>query len=54
MSGPSYRAAAQRLAALLADAPGPARAAELLEQLASGAVGEDAAARGAPMDREPA
>jgi MGT family glycosyltransferase len=30
---PSYREAAQRLASLLAGAPGPARAAELLEQL---------------------
>ncbi len=53
MSGPSYRAAAQRLATLLADAPGPARAAELLERLASGGVDDDAA-RTAPMDREPA
>lgn len=33
---PSYRAAAQRLAARLAAAPGPSRAAELLEALASG------------------
>jgi MGT family glycosyltransferase len=32
---PRYRAAAQRLAARLADAPGPAGAAELLEELAS-------------------
>jgi UDP:flavonoid glycosyltransferase YjiC (YdhE family) len=31
---PSYREAAQRLAAKLTAAPGPARAAELLEQLA--------------------
>ncbi len=37
---PSYREAAQRLAARLAAAPGPARAAELIEQLASsGAAG---------------
>jgi UDP:flavonoid glycosyltransferase YjiC (YdhE family) len=41
---PSYRAAAQRLAALLAEAPGAPRAAELLEQLASQRTG-DAAAR---------
>jgi MGT family glycosyltransferase len=33
---PSYREAAQRLAGQLAAAPGPARAAELLEQLAGG------------------
>jgi len=32
---PSYREAAQRLAGKLAAAPGPPRAAELLEQLAS-------------------
>jgi N-glycosyltransferase StaG len=36
---PSYREAAQRLAGALAAAPGPARAAELLEQLAGGARG---------------
>jgi N-glycosyltransferase StaG len=34
----SYRAAAQRIAGQLAAAPGPNRAAELLEQLAGGAV----------------
>ncbi len=38
LTQPSYRAAAQRLAALLAAAPGPSRAAELLEQLASGGI----------------
>jgi MGT family glycosyltransferase len=38
LTEPSYRAAAQRLAALLAAAPGPSRAAELLEQLASGGI----------------
>jgi UDP:flavonoid glycosyltransferase YjiC (YdhE family) len=37
---PSYRESAQRLAAGIAAAPGPARAAELLEQLAgAGAPG---------------
>jgi MGT family glycosyltransferase len=38
LAQPSYRAAAQRLAALLEAAPGPSRAAELLEQLASGGI----------------
>jgi MGT family glycosyltransferase len=38
LAQPSYGAAAQRLAAQLAAAPGPPRAAELLEQLASGGI----------------
>jgi MGT family glycosyltransferase len=38
LSEPSYGAAAQRLAAQLAAAPGPSRAAELLEQLATGGI----------------
>jgi UDP:flavonoid glycosyltransferase YjiC (YdhE family) len=37
---PQYRAAARKLAELLAAAPGPPRAAELLEQLAGGANAE--------------
>lgn len=51
LSVPRYRAAAERLSALLARAPGPAGAAELLEQLAStrsgaaGVVSVDGGAR---------
>ena len=40
---PTYRDAARRLEALLRAAPGPGRAAELLEQLAAGAGGQRAA-----------
>jgi len=36
LAQPSYRASAERMAARLAAAPGPSRAAELLEALAGG------------------